>query len=70
MTHAHDAYALHVRIESLPYNRDGFWMGSIQRLYPQNERSNWEGQWLPDGPGTEVFASVSSPFSIALMIDA
>ena len=46
------------RIQGLPYKRDGFWMGTVQRLFPQNKRSNWEGPWLPDGPPVEAFGSV------------
>lgn len=46
------------RIAGLPYKRDGFWMGSVQRLYPQNKASNWEGTWNEDGPPTEVFSAV------------
>ena len=46
------------RIMSLPYKRDGFWMASVIRLYPQNKASNWEGPWNTDGPPTEMFCAV------------
>jgi hypothetical protein len=42
----------------MPYKRDGFWMGTVQRLNPTNKQSNWEGAWQRDGPPTEVFSSV------------
>lgn len=50
-----------VRMAGLPYKRDGFWMGTVQRLYPQNKTSNWAGAWLADGPPSEIFASVLAP---------
>lgn len=56
-----------LRIMSLPHKRDGFWMATIRRLFPQNKASNWVGSWKPDGPVMEVFSAVmcSLFFSIA-----
>jgi len=52
----------------LPYKRDGFWMGTVRRLYPQNKTSNWEGAWIEDGLPSEVFSSVVSDFCYIMLI--
>ena len=46
------------RITALPYKRDGFWKGTVQRLYPQNKALELAWCMVTDGPAQEIFSTV------------
>ena len=44
----------------MPFKRDGYWMGYVRKLQPQNLEYNWLGPWLEDGPPFAVLDQVAS----------
>jgi hypothetical protein len=46
-----------IRVTSLPYKRDGFWMGLVRKMFPLAS-PQWEGAWKEDGPAQEQYSKV------------
>lgn len=51
-----------IRIKTLPFKRDGFWMGIVRRMKPLDRKKQWLSTWVEDGPNQEVRSQVVDLF--------